>query len=708
MEGFAHGQWIWGADTGPNTYAEFQTDFDGTMAGAYRLRISVDGNYILYINGERTAFGQYGDYEDLKFYDEVDITDKVHSGINRLTVTVHHPGADSFTYCAASPGIIFEVELDGVCIAASSAQTMVRLDTRFAQGTSVEQITPQLGVGFHYDATQTPAPWTMAQEVTKPMHIRRRPIAKLRTGAPLPMTILSRGSFTDSVQEGTPARKMHRAALQFDAPYRAWKLPDANGRVLKAAEGSDGVFAILDAGTEQTGFLRLELEVSEACEVFIGWGEHLEDLRVRTEVGCRNFAVTYRAHPGRNVFENPLLRCGFRYLQVHCYASECTMYYAGAVPVWYPQDSIRRFRCADAMHERIYDMAIRTLRMCMHEHYEDCPWREQSQYTMDSRNQMLCGYYAFADRALPKASLRLMAHSIRPDNFLCICSPAGSTSMIPSFTAIFPVQLWEYLQFSGDTPFIREMMPTARRIAEEFLCRVDADGVLSGITDEQAWNFYEWQEGLQGRVPGKEPHHHQQDAVLCGFVLLMLRGMTEMCRALDMEREAERYAQCREQLAQAAHRVFFDAEQQVYASFVDDGVRHHYGELTNALLLCADAVPEECRDGVRARLAEGKMIPVTLSHSIYKYEALLTDLPRYGRQVFAEVAEKWGAMIACGATTFWETADGAVAFNNAGSLCHGWSAVPVVLYMKYAQVADPRLTGLYECRVEDVDDTFGR
>ncbi len=102
------------------------------------------------------------------------------------------------------------------------------------------------------------------------------------------------------------------------------------------------------------------------------------------------------------------------------------------------------------------------------------------------------------------------------------------------------------------------------------------------------------------------------------------------------------------------------------------------------------------------------MIPVTLSHSIYKYEALLTDLPRYGRQVFAEVAEKWGAMIACGATTFWETADGAVAFNNAGSLCHGWSAVPVVLYMKYARMADPRLTGLYECRVEDVDDTFGR
>ena len=34
-------------------------------------------------------------------------------------------------------------------------------------------------------------------------------------------------------------------------------------------------------------------------------------------------------------------------------------------------------------------------------------------------------------------------------------------------------------------------------------------------------------------------------------------------------------------------------------------------------------------------------------------------------------------MIARGATTFWETEKGAEDFNNAGSLCHGWSAMPV-------------------------------
>ncbi len=41
--------------------------------------------------------------------------------------------------------------------------------------------------------------------------------------------------------------------------------------------------------------------------------------------------------------------------------------------------------------QKIYDVSIYTLKCCMHEHYEDCPWREQALYTMDSRNQMLCG-----------------------------------------------------------------------------------------------------------------------------------------------------------------------------------------------------------------------------------------------------------------------------------------------------------------------------
>jgi hypothetical protein len=55
----------------------------------------------------------------------------------------------------------------------------------------------------------------------------------------------------------------------------------------------------------------------------------------------------------------------------------------------------------------------------------------------------------------------------------------------------------------------------------------------------------------------------------------------------------------------------------------------------------------------------------------------------YREYVRKEVESIWGKMLYAGATTFWETDLGHADFHNAGSLCHGWSAVPIYLYGKY-------------------------
>lgn len=84
-------------------------------------------------------------------------------------------------------------------------------------------------------------------------------------------------------------------------------------------------------------------------------------------------------------------------------------------------------------------------------------------------------------------------------------------------------------------------------------------------------------------------------------------------------------------------------------------------------------------------LAAGKndWVPCTLSMIRFKYEALLTRQEDYFDWVFADIARIWGRMLYAGATSFWETEDGADAFDQAGSLCHGWSAMPVYFYYAY-------------------------
>lgn len=67
---------------------------------------------------------------------------------------------------------------------------------------------------------------------------------------------------------------------------------------------------------------------------------------------------------------------------------------------------------------------------------------------------------------------------------------------------------------------------------------------------------------------------------------------------------------------------------------------------------------------------------ITLSASIYKYEGLLKTDSSLLDYVLEDIKKIWGEMLLQGCSTFWETQEGASAFEDAGSLCHDWSAIP--------------------------------
>ena len=66
-------------------------------------------------------------------------------------------------------------------------------------------------------------------------------------------------------------------------------------------------------------------------------------------------------------------------------------------------------------------------------------------------------------------------------------------------------------------------------------------------------------------------------------------------------------------------------------------------------------------------------------------DALLTVSDKYGDFVIDDIKMKYGRMLEHGASTFWETEKGWEDFGGAGSLCHGWSAIPVYYLSKLAK-----------------------
>ena len=86
--------------------------------------------------------------------------------------------------------------------------------------------------------------------------------------------------------------------------------------------------------------------------------------------------------------------------------------------------TVKDFRLKNALDQNIYDVCIHTLRLCMNLHYEDTPWREQALYVLDSRNQMLCGYFAFKETDFARANLELIAKGTRDDGLLELTYPS--------------------------------------------------------------------------------------------------------------------------------------------------------------------------------------------------------------------------------------------------------------------------------------------
>ncbi len=670
---FSKAKWIWNANASQvNAYVDFADTF--VCSGNPIVRIACDGDYVLRINGKIVGFGQYRGYEDFQFYDEYALTDYVVSGNNRVSVTVYHPGEDSQTYCKGTPGVIYEIFSEEGVLCASSLKTMTRVNAQYTSGNTVPVVTRQIGFSFELNLTKPENTYDTAVSSARSYAFRPRPVKKLEVLPETPTVIVACGAFSDRAAGEAPAIAMSQADLKKVSGCSA-RFPDPDGAVLTS--DLDGCFAIMDLEATNTGILSLDIEVEKDTEILVGWGEHIADGRVRTAIDGRGFAAKLTIPKGRHTVVQPFLRLGLRYLQLHIYAKSCRIYYAGIKPTLYPLPQVVPAPVSDALHKKIYDVCIRTLHMCMHEHYEDCPWREQALYAMDSRNQMLCGYYTFGETALPRASIELLAHSLREDGLLELCAPARVGCNIPSFSLMFIVQVREYLKYSGDVAFVNEMLPTMKRVVETFITAMEPDGLIRALPG--AWNFYEWTIEHKGDfLEQEDPAKRTYDAPLCGYFALALNALIAVCQAIH--EDATLYIEKYNMLKDNIHR-FWNDEQQSYASFIFEGDTYHYSELTNALFLCAGIVPEDKQATVRRRLMSGELAPITLSHSIFKYEALLAD-PANKDYIMTEIATIWGKMLELGATTFWETIGGEKDFDNAGSLCHGWSAVPSYVYFR--------------------------
>ena len=622
-------KWIWlQEEQTVDSYGDFFSEFTYTSGKAY-IHISADSNYSLYINGTFVNSGQYGDYPHYKVYDKIDITEFCKEGKNLLAITVWYYGTvGGQTYYKGNAGLRFEIYQENNLSAYSNHSTLSRRNINYISRNKL--ITPQLGLTFLYDAT-IPESW--------------------RTGIDC--------SFTES-------REIAQDLPLHERPNEKYEICKRINSVLVKETKWDWIY---DLGREEVGYLTLRVKSPKKQNITIAFGEHLTDGNVRWLNNGRDFSVDIIVGEGVTEYTNYFRRLGLRYLEVIS-EDALEIEFVSVLPCMYPLKHVKR-EFSDSAIQRIYDTAVRTLELCMHEHYEDCPWREQALYALDSRNQIICGYHAFEEYRFPRASLLLLSKSIRPDGLLTICAPSDLALTIPSFSLHYFTEILEYTRYSGDKTLAQEVLPVLKTILEAFLSRMK-EGLVPKFDGKEHWNFYEWTEGM-----ADEEHDATGfDAALNCLLSLSLQNMQTICDTLDIPAD---YAEKARALNNRIRQVFLQKEDGLFANSAEGTGR---SEFVNALaILCGAATPEDAKTICRALTEHSCLVETSLSTRCFKYDALLLqDKEKYRAYILEDIVCRYTKMLDAGATSFWETELGEADFYGAGSLCHGWSAMPVYYF----------------------------
>jgi hypothetical protein len=281
---------------------------------------------------------------------------------------------------------------------------------------------------------------------------------------------------------------------------------------------------------------------------------------------------------------------------------------------------------------------------------------------------MLAGYYAFRETEFARASLSLIGKGVRPDGMLELTYPAIHTPAIPFFSAMYPVAVWEYLEHTDDLTLPQEVLETMEGILSFLQAQIGENGLIAN-PPAPYWNFYEWSVGSDGagELGNPAPRPTRYDLILnCAYVY----GAERFARICQRLGHPCAYDTDSVKAAILAH--FWREEEGLFvAGSLQEGI---FTQLGNAFALLIGL-----GDGrtVEALKQDRRLVPATLSMLGYVYDALLAADPNGKDFVRTDIREKWGSMLKRGATSFWETILGEADFGGAGSLCHGWSAMPV-------------------------------
>jgi hypothetical protein len=341
----------------------------------------------------------------------------------------------------------------------------------------------------------------------------------------------------------------------------------------------------------------------------------------------------------------------------------------------YPLGMEGAVSCGDEGLNRVLAASFRTLQMCAHETYMDCPYWEQLMYVGDTRIQSLITYVSTLDDRLPRKALDMFRASRSNHLGLVNCAyPDQGGKHISSFSLWWAAMVYDYALWRDDREWVRTMMASVRDELERLLCNRSASGA---VKLPAAWNFLDWQTSPSEAWSHGEPPHGP-NRLNSAFNLLLIHTLELVSKLeayLGEPELAARAARLASELSEAVERLFWDEKRGLFA---DDTDHLYYSEHAQVLsLLCESVSPALKRRLIPEWLsASSDLMRTSIYFDHYTFDALAAA--GHMEALLARL-EPWLGMDERGLRTTPEMFS-----DDTRSDCHAWGAHPI--YHFYANM----------------------
>ena len=444
----------------------------------------------------------------------------------------------------------------------------------------------------------------------------------------------------------------------------------AKGTVVPA---NTNVVAFWDLGDYYCGYPELRVSGGAGAKVSWDWAECLtgpdgtkgdraafEGLDMPSPFGD----VFLPDGRGAARFTTPWWRCGrWVRLTVETAGEPLTIDSIGIAETRYPVEMAASFECDDPFVMEMQKPCVRSLQMCMHEMFFDCPYYEQQMYPGDSRLQYLVsGLFDTEDRIVRNAINLYDADRRENGQIPMNCPTRGTQDSLP-FTCCESMMFCDYAWNHANAGWLRAKLPGLNHTLMGMDAFLREDGLL-GKTP--GWNFVDWVPEWDFGVP-PDGNDERPNAEIN---LEYLHAMLSAAIAEDAVGDAALAAYWRaraERLKAAIKAAFWCGERALFASDAD---RTRFSEHSQCLALLADVVTGEDAGRCFRALVE---TPGLYRTTIYFRHYLFAVYFKFGRpDLFFAGLGFWRDCLGWNLSTILETPE-----VNSRSDCHGWGSHPL-------------------------------